>query len=95
MPSQRVYELAEELGFNRQELVTKINSLALGFQVNNYMTKLSPEEVSELKDALEGSGEGVQETEQPATETKDQCGVLDRKPKPYRLPARHQLSSSR
>ncbi len=65
MPSQRVYELAEELGFNRQELVTKINDLSLGFSVNNYMTKLSPEEVSELKEALEttdgAAGEVVEE----------------------------------
>ncbi|QDG54261.1 translation initiation factor IF-2 [Persicimonas caeni] len=68
MPSQRVYELAEELGFNRQELVTKINSLALGFQVNNYMTKLSPEEVSELKDALDEGGEGVEKAQKPASD---------------------------
>lgn len=55
MPSQRVYEVAKELGLKRQELVTKINDLSLGFTANNYMTKLSPEEISELKTALGNS----------------------------------------
>jgi translation initiation factor IF-2 len=71
MPSQRVYELAEELGFNRQELVTRINDLALGFSVNNYMTKLSPEEVSELKEALDGAGEADEQEKAPVAEVEE------------------------
>ncbi|MBA2661384.1 MAG: translation initiation factor IF-2 [Bradymonadaceae bacterium] len=58
MAQRRVYELAEELGFNRQELVTKINSLGLGFSVGNYMTALSPIEVDTLKRALKGDKKG-------------------------------------
>ncbi|MFU8804768.1 MAG: translation initiation factor IF-2 [Bradymonadaceae bacterium] len=52
MPKRRVYEIADELGFSKQELVTKINSLGLGFSVGNYMTVLSPTEVDSLKRAL-------------------------------------------
>src|SRR5690554_2774216 len=76
MPSQRVFEVAKELGLNRQELVTKINELSLGFTANNYMTKLSPEEVSELKAAL-GNSKTVEtkvaETPKKAAESKPEA----------------------
>src|SRR5690606_31668430 len=54
MAQRRVYELAEELGLNRQELVTTINKLGLGFSVNNYMTVLSSTEADSIKRALKG-----------------------------------------
>lgn len=57
MPKQRVYELAKELGLNKQELVTKINTLELGFSVGNFMTVLSPEEVKAVKKAVSSNGE--------------------------------------
>jgi|GEM_PF-2414079 len=76
MPSQRVFEVAKELGLNRQELVTKINELSLGFTANNYMTKLSPEEVSELKAALGNSKKvetKVAETPKKAAQSKPEA----------------------
>ena len=55
MPKQqRVYELAQELEINKQELVSKINELDLGFSVNNYMTVLNPPEIDSIKAALGG-----------------------------------------
>lgn len=57
MPKQRVYELAKELGLNKQELVSTINSLELGFSVGNFMTVLSPEEVKAVKRAVDTNGE--------------------------------------
>lgn len=54
MAQRRVYELAEELGFNRQELVTTINKLGLGFSVGNYMAVLSSTEAESIKRALKG-----------------------------------------
>lgn len=56
LEGQRVHELAEELGFNRQELVNTINELGLGFTVNNFMSRLSKAEVKELKTTLEEVG---------------------------------------
>jgi translation initiation factor IF-2 len=50
---QRVHELADELGYNKQELVTRINDLDLGFTVNNFMTRLNENEVKQLKEALD------------------------------------------
>ncbi|RVU48353.1 translation initiation factor IF-2 [Lujinxingia sediminis] len=56
MPKQqRVYELAQELEINKQELVSKINELDLGFSVNNYMTVLNPPEIDSIKAALGGT----------------------------------------
>ena len=57
MAQLRVYELAKELGLHKHELVTKINGLGLGIQVNNPMTYLSPKEVDEIRSAL-SNGEG-------------------------------------
>ena len=54
MPKRRVYELAKELGFNKQELVSKINDLDLDISVGNYMSVLSPTEVSAVKEAVDG-----------------------------------------
>lgn len=59
MAQRRVYELAEELGLNRQELVTTINKLGLGFSVNNYMTVLSSTEAESIKRALKGEKKPV------------------------------------
>lgn len=53
---RRVHELAKELGYANQELVTKINGMELGFRVSNVMTKLSEDEVARVKRALKGSG---------------------------------------
>ena len=53
MANRRVQEVAKELEVDRQELVSKINELELGFSVNNYMSRLSPDEVERVKDALE------------------------------------------
>ena len=73
MPKQRVYELAKELGYNKQELVSKINSLELDISVGNYMSVLSPSEVSAVKEAVDtpnggatkgdGKADGVDETD--------------------------------
>jgi len=49
---QRVLELARELGYANQELVTKINDLNLGIRVSNVMTALTEDEVSKIKGAL-------------------------------------------
>lgn len=57
LEGQRVSELADELGYNKQELVTTINSLELGITVDNFMSRLSDDEVSKLKDALENLDE--------------------------------------
>src|SRR5690554_5912323 len=88
MPSQRVYEVAKELGLDRQVLVTKINELSLGFTANNYMTKLSPEEISELKAALGNSDKGeakvakkpkkAAESKPAASEESEQPGIVTR-----------------
>ncbi|MEC9443136.1 MAG: translation initiation factor IF-2 [Myxococcota bacterium] len=52
---QRVLELARELGYANQELVTKINDLNLGIRVSNVMTALTEDEVSKIKGALKKS----------------------------------------
>ncbi|WP_168210676.1 protein kinase domain-containing protein [Persicimonas caeni] len=52
----RVYELAEELGLNRQKLVQLINELPVGFTVNNYMTKLTGGEVQTIRNELASGG---------------------------------------
>ncbi len=57
MPKRRVHELAKELGFNKQELVSKINSLELDISVDNYMSVLSPSDVSAVKEAVDADGE--------------------------------------
>ena len=59
MPKRRVYELAKELDINKQELVSKINSLDLDISVGNYMTVLSPDEVSAVTKALETDSKGA------------------------------------
>jgi translation initiation factor IF-2 len=58
---QRVHELADELGLNRQELVDTINDLDLGFTVNNFMSRLSEAEIKELKQALESAEKAAAE----------------------------------
>ena len=71
---QRVHELADELGFNKQELVTRINDLDLGFTVNNFMTRLNENEVKQLKEALEQADAGEVE-EEIETEASDDGGI--------------------
>jgi translation initiation factor IF-2 len=70
MAQRRVYELAEELGFTKQELVTKINSLGLGFSVGNYMTVLSQGEIDALKKALKTEDKGSAAAKAPRTRKK-------------------------
>jgi translation initiation factor IF-2 len=53
---RRVYELANDLGMDKQELVTKINELKLGIIGINVMTRLSSEEVDRVKKALKKDG---------------------------------------
>ncbi len=48
---RRVYELAQEVGLNKQEMVTRINGLGLGMQVNP-MSWLSEADVVKIKRAL-------------------------------------------
>lgn len=52
MKQYRIYELAQELNINKQELVSTINALDLGFQVNNYMTVLNHPEIEAIRKAL-------------------------------------------
>ncbi len=56
MPKQRVYELAKDLGCDKQELVSKINSLDIDITVGNYMSVLSPAEVKKVKKAVDLGG---------------------------------------
>lgn len=46
-----VYELAKELGLSHQDLLSKIHSL--GIEVKNHMSRLLPEEITQIKSALE------------------------------------------
>ena len=71
MPKQRVYELAKELGFNKQELVSKINDLDLDISVGNFMSVLSPSEVSAVKEAMEGDGEAEEVPKKPLKSPSD------------------------
>ena len=71
MAQLRVAELAKELGLHKHELVTKINGLGLGIQVNNPMTYLSPTEVVEIKSALnKGDGRPKVKAEPPKVRAK-------------------------
>ncbi len=70
---QRVHELADELGYNKQELVTRINDLDLGFTVNNFMTRLNENEVEQLKEALDQPEET--EVEEPVEADSDDDGI--------------------
>lgn len=72
---QRVHELADELGFNKQELVTRINDLDLGFTVSNFMTRLNENEVRELKEALESQAEQSTEPEPEPEADPDDDGI--------------------
>lgn len=74
MPNRRVYELAKDLGYDRQELVTKINDLGLSFSVANFMTKLTDDEISELQGALE-TAEAVEETAADGPEEAEAAAV--------------------
>lgn len=68
MPKQqRVHELAKELGVRKQELVSKINSLNLGFSVANYMSYLNQAEITALKKAMDS--EAGEATSAPAQES--------------------------
>ncbi len=53
MSKTRVYELADELGINKHEMVTKINGLGLGFAVNNYMQVLTDTDIDAIKTAID------------------------------------------
>jgi tetratricopeptide (TPR) repeat protein len=48
----RVYQLAQELGLSKFELIDAINSLELDISVDNAMSALSDDEVAQLKRAL-------------------------------------------
>ncbi len=70
MAQLRVYELAKELGLHKHELVTKINGLGLGIQVNNPMTYLSPDEVDNIRTALEKGGKSAAKAKAPTVRKK-------------------------
>ena len=53
---QRVKELADELGYDKQKLVTEINDLDLGFTVDNFMSRLDEKEIEALREALDEAG---------------------------------------
>ncbi len=53
---KRVHELAEELGYDKQELVSKINSLDIDISVGNFMSALSDSEVNAVKKAVKVDG---------------------------------------
>jgi len=72
---QRVQELADELGFNKQELVSRINDLDLGFTVDNFMSRLNENEVRELKDALEESEADESDEEETEVEAAADEGI--------------------
>ena len=72
---QRVHELADELGLNRQELVDTINDLDLGFTVNNFMSRLSEAEVKELKQALESAEATATDSDEAEASAEDEEGI--------------------
>ncbi len=63
LQGQRVKELADELGYDKQTLVTRINELDLGFSVDNFMSRLGESEVEALKEALDEADEGGNEVD--------------------------------
>ena len=67
MSQIRVQELANELGFNKQELVSKIRSLEIGLPNVNAMTRLTDDEVSRVKKALKGGKNSSSKKAEPAT----------------------------
>ena len=78
MPKQRVYELAKDLGCDKQELVSKINSLDLDISVGNYMSVLSPEEVTKVKKAVDlrdGSKKKPKKAKKPRSRPSSEDGV--------------------
>lgn len=66
---KRVYELAKELGYDKQMLVTKINALDIGIKGCNPFTALSDDEVAKVKSALKTSK--AQATAEVVAEDKD------------------------
>lgn len=53
LEERRVHELADELGYSKNDLVRIINELELGFSVNNFMTQLDGAQVRDVREALE------------------------------------------
>jgi len=72
---QRVQDLADELGYNKQELVSTINDLDLGFTVDNFMSRLNENEVRELKEALDQDAEAEGEEEDGAMDAAADEGI--------------------
>ena len=52
--TQRVYEVAKELGMSSGDLVTRVGELNLGWTVKSHLNQLTADQVSALKDALDG-----------------------------------------
>lgn len=66
---RRVYELAQEVGLNKQEMVTRINGLGLGMQVNP-MSWLSEADVVKIKRALSPGQAPAEEESNSSTKKK-------------------------
>ena len=75
---QRVYELAKDLGYANQEMVTRINELDLGIRVSNIMTYLSKEEVTKVTKALEKS-KSAKASSAPAEAPKEEAKAASSK----------------
>ena len=63
---RRVYELARDLGLNKQELVTRINEMGLGIPNVNQMSWLSESDVAKIKKAVAGGAEEEPEVAAPS-----------------------------
>lgn len=63
---RRVYELARDLGLNKQELVTRINEMGLGIPNVNQMSWLSESDVAKIRKAVAGGAEEEPEVAAPS-----------------------------
>ena len=73
--TRRVYEVAHVMGLKGRELASKINSLGLGFTVNNHMSTLSEEQEEALQRAID------REARENMVEERIRATVIRRKPK--------------
>jgi len=53
MGKTRVYQLADTIGVDHDVLVSKINAMQLGFEVKNYMSVITDDEASTVREAVE------------------------------------------
>lgn len=53
MGKTRVYQLADTIGVDHDVLVSKINAMQLGFEVKNYMSVITDDEATTVREAVE------------------------------------------